>query len=193
MKIQCTNHLPTTNHLRQLHVRGIIGYGTRCIRRVESYYSSGRFAYAETIRQVLATGEQFASVGRCSPINWRDVRQAALYAADADAEAVALSIQRLTSAIINAQQIGCASSSVYEYTAQAVDVAHDACFSGSQAGADSFVDAAWEDYTKIKNLSLDRYPTLGPLVDISANGPLGSEWPIWEDLGAKLKSRRRTR
>ncbi len=170
--------LPSIRQLKLLPIRAAIGLAARCVARAKTQYACGRLDCVAAIDRVIRSATAFAD-GETAAVGWRDVKRAAIYAADANSESVAIAAQHLASAVANAQLLEAKperSRFVLRQIFQAIETSYDACFQ------DEFAELTRDDFFRIKRSSKQhRFPRLGPELDVTANGQLGPVWPIWSD------------
>lgn len=168
--------LPSLRQLKMLPLRAAVGLAARCVLRAKSQYASGRLDCLSAIERVIRAGMGFAR-GEQSPVGWREVKRAVIYAADTNSESVAIAAQHLASAIANAQLLEEKPERarfVLQQVHQAIETAFDACFD------DEYAELTREEFFRLQRSSKQfRFPKLGPEVDASPNGTLGPVWPIW--------------
>ncbi|QDU97032.1 hypothetical protein [Lignipirellula cremea] len=163
--------LPSKHQLKQLSLRAMLAFGSRCVRRVQSMYASRHPGCEEAIENALRSVEAFAR-GERPQVNGAELRFMAKYAQHQGARYVAQAVTYLAHASLHADRnrdAEDAKTAVYK-TWMAVASAYN-------AEPDlSFVFAARDDFDYLSVVSEAAYPEQGPSLDPGEQGLLGPFW-----------------
>ena len=169
--------LPTEDDLEQLPLRGIVAYAARCARRVQPRFRLAKAIpdfsrHQAAVADAISLAEQFCL---------REDVNAAVAAGAADTAAYDAADAQIQAAadVAACAAAACEAANTDEDAAPAYDAACAASYAASASGeqVDAFAEAAYADYDRLLELDLAGWPELGPPIDPSDKGPLGSLWP----------------
>jgi len=163
--------LPTKHDLKRLPLRAMLGFGLRCLRRVQSYYASGHPSAGQAIENALTTVENFVR-GERPQVNGAELRFAIKHAKHQGARFVAQAVEFLAHAVLYADR-----NRDQEDAQMAAYKTWLAISAAYNADADlSFIFAARDDFDYLTVVSEERFPAQGPSLDPGEQGLLG---PLW--------------
>jgi hypothetical protein len=177
--------LPSVEELKQLPLRAIVAYATRCARRVVPLFEFAELKprHKKDLKYAILVAEEFAR-GETNAEFSDSVRSDALSAAVhyADLSAAVNAARAAADAAYAAVNAARADAAYAAYAARAAaDAAYAAVYTtAARAAADAAYAAVYTDFKSLINLRLGRYPELGEPIDPSEKGPLGPLWPDGE-------------
>lgn len=167
--------LPSRKQLEALPLRSILALASRCVRRVQSLYSSQHARCSDAIEEGIRAAEDVARGDR-PEIRGADIKFAVKWARNQGSRFVASAVLNLAQATLFADR-----NKDREDAELACYKAWLAIAAAYNADPDpSFIFTAMDDFAYLAVMSDGRFPNVGTPIDPSADGPLGSIWTCIE-------------
>lgn len=167
--------LPTKQQLKRLSLRGMLALSARCVRRVQSLYSSQHPGAERAIEAGVQAAEAYAA-GRTPQVVLAELRFATKFARNQGSRFVATAATYLAEAALLAARGG-----DVEDGHLATYRAWLAIASAYNADPDlSFVFTALDDFERLVVLCDESFPEAGAPIDAGKEGDLGPLWTCAE-------------